>query len=802
MNNDISGQVADLDSLFLNNFISLPSQNSQRDVPVTQFAPGSPISLKWHSNGFGFKLYAKGDPNTLYAGVVPYIDLPQGFQTTTTLMLVALLQQEKQYAFLTIVISDPPLRPDGMTVSNGMSNAGALTIQNTLQAKSTLVVNGMLDLKDNTSFQDIVVSLNSNISGTANLNNASATMLGVSNVTMGAESTLSLPNNTNVTRADIDDCVLASGSSTFGKVTVNGNISMDAIRIAMLGQLQRIVSFQGAVNFETSIQATTDGFAIATVNPDNCSLGTIAYGIISYEGQDSYAAGAALYESQSNSNASRYGYCCVPIRNGSSWTFKRQTGGNGTPPAGSLYWMPLGGSTNIDSYEITEEKQLTDTDIPAPVPVPIPDSVWSRASLHADFLRTLTDAQRNVLPPEPVTPLSCPTVLHTGFTLSDLLVSQQDTLLTEFNANTPITLSWDSTGTYFKLFSDNQPTPLYEGTNKTFDLPRGIIRDTTFTVEATLDNIRLYKSVTVTVRNPTLTPYYVSVAGNHSITGDMVTEGAATLNDLTVNGLLRYDGPLKIDGSFFVHADINVAGNTTIPNAIQSSQMTVNGSLQVKGIGAATHLHAPQLKVSGMQATTVTTDSLVIQKQLKLTGGVSMFNEGSTIYKGGDVQKQFVAHSDGYLLGNVQLTAMPHAYAGITITIGDDQFSINGGNVAALGSNGQNLALPTPSTLLLPIAKGTTLTYTISNGNEIIENVCTATLSWYPVCAGNNLENTYEIREIPPDKKIDPHADWVAAQKERLETATAFIENIARGSGKTIDPATRQLLIEKLLAFR
>ncbi|TGE24332.1 tail fiber domain-containing protein [Hymenobacter aquaticus] len=84
---------------------------------------------------------------------------------------------------------------------------------------------------------------------------------------------------------------------------------------------------------------------------------------------------------------------------------------------------------------------------------------------------------------------------------------------TEFINATKFLLAWESNGTYFKVYQKGQTTPVYEGNATSYLVEQGLPTDTTFVLAATLKDATLYQTLTVTVRNPSLTPHVVGIGG-------------------------------------------------------------------------------------------------------------------------------------------------------------------------------------------------------------------------------------------------------------------------------------------------
>ncbi len=61
-----------------------------------------------------------------------------------------------------------------------------------------------------------------------------------------------------------------------------------------------------------------------------------------------------------------------------------------------------------------------------------------------------------------------------------------------FQSGEPVEITWESTGTYYRLFRGDEPLPIYQGERSEYVLQDGIIRDTTFTLEARSVSSQVY----------------------------------------------------------------------------------------------------------------------------------------------------------------------------------------------------------------------------------------------------------------------------------------------------------------------
>ncbi|QJB31517.1 hypothetical protein HF324_09100 [Chitinophaga oryzae] len=310
MDHYISKGQSDQEPLSLASFISYPYQNFQ-GVPVTQFTAGSPFSVRWDSNGTNFNLYVSGNPQPLHTGAGTSADLPQGLQTNTTLILEADNNVDKRYAFLTIIISNPVLTPETIWHDTGnMTNAGTLNVEGSLYNTTlTFGSEGVLNMGDNGFFQDLTVSQTSKISGTAFSNG------------------------------------LQSPTSNINSLTITNNLKTDGTTIAMIGG-GHLLKFGIAFDI-LEVTAKTDGFAIITINPKDCDTNVASSCTITY-GLQQYTVNGMVLEEDSTADIPQSGYCCIPIRNGDTWSCSGSNSGGDKVPLISVFWVPLGGGS--DSY--------------------------------------------------------------------------------------------------------------------------------------------------------------------------------------------------------------------------------------------------------------------------------------------------------------------------------------------------------------------------------------------------------------------------------------------------------------------
>lgn len=220
--------------------------------------------------------------------------------------------------------------------------------------------------------------------------------------------------------------------------------------------------------------------------------------------------------------------------------------------------------------------------------------------------------------------------------------------------NTAFQLSWESNGSQFRLYTAQNPTPIYTGTSSAYTVAGGITTDTTYILQATLANDSsagpsfessvLYDTLTVTCSNADLVTNSIQNATTINSTGDITTQGNitahknATFQGMTVNGASTLS-------SLRVNSTLTVEATSTF------STTTAN-------IANATTLNAANLNVTGpliAQASTV---------QMFAPSVILWQSFGNTSEK-----RSFIANTDGMVLGFANTLAMQDFMLNLAIAI-------------------------------------------------------------------------------------------------------------------------------------
>lgn len=178
----------------------------------------------------------------------------------------------------------------------------------------------------------------------------------------------------------------------------------------------------------------------------------------------------------------------------------------------------------------------------------------------------------------PMTKAAAPSLFINNFISS--LSSTPNVPATEFTLNQAFQLSWESNGTYFKIFEKGNTTPIYSGTALSYTVSNGLSTDTTFILAATMDSGTMYEAITVTISNPALTPTTVVSSGNATIGGNLATTGNSQLNTLAVGAQATFNGSIAAQAAVSMANTLSVTGATTL-NQTTVSQLNVTGNATV-----------------------------------------------------------------------------------------------------------------------------------------------------------------------------------------------------------------------------
>lgn len=172
---------------------------------------------------------------------------------------------------------------------------------------------------------------------------------------------------------------------------------------------------------------------------------------------------------------------------------------------------------------------------------------------------------------------------------------------TRINAGDSIQLSWESNGSYFWLYDGENDTPRYEGTGTSWTVPSGTIHnDTTFVLKASaadgtqqavpdgFETVEQYASLTITVKNPTLTG--LTVTGSITAESTLDLYGSLTARDnvsvgeaLTVSQGLGVSGNITAWSELEVHGSLDARGNVTVGSQVTADDIEVRDKMSTSG---------------------------------------------------------------------------------------------------------------------------------------------------------------------------------------------------------------------------
>ncbi len=172
---------------------------------------------------------------------------------------------------------------------------------------------------------------------------------------------------------------------------------------------------------------------------------------------------------------------------------------------------------------------------------------------------------------------------------------------TQFDNGAAIQLSWESNADWFQLYQANENTPIYAGSATSYQVASGPATDTTFVLQAIASGdpsgdtasgfapIYFYDALTITVRNPNLTPNTLSVGGATTIgsTGSpstLTVNGAESVTgNLTVGGAAQVTGAATV-GSAAVQGNLTVGGTTTSTGALSAPSISASGAVSAGSV--------------------------------------------------------------------------------------------------------------------------------------------------------------------------------------------------------------------------
>jgi cytoskeletal protein CcmA (bactofilin family) len=283
---------------------------------------------------------------------------------------------------------------------------------------------------------------------------------------------------------------------------------------------------------------------------------------------------------------------------------------------------------------------------------------------------------------------------------------------TEFTNGAAFLLSWESNGSFYKIYQQNQTSPVYSGSATSFQVGAGMSTDTTFILVATQGDATLYGSLTLTVTNPDITPKTVVSSGNVTVGSDLSVMGTiASSGDVTVGTNLTVDGAFSVAGTIMTdsthiiynskEAVIDWGNNNTgnlhlrtlaqqgnIGNYKEVVSISQNGDINNMGdVNCAGNMAiCGNATVNGQLAA----GALNVGGNLTANSGhVSLMGGGTLLAQGVNIpQANLYANTDGFAVAfincvNDYITAMSYNYA--YFWVAGNWLSAQGGNVAQFG---------------------------------------------------------------------------------------------------------------------
>lgn len=349
---------------------------------------------------------------------------------------------------------------------------------------------------------------------------------------------------------------------------------------------------------------------------------------------------------------------------------------------------------------------------------------------------------------------------------------------TEFANGADIRLSWESNGTYFRIYSKGDPKPIYSGTDTSFTLKGGVATDTTFVLVASVtgdptgdggagyEPIYLYEALTVTVKDPDLTPKSTAVAGNASVGGTLEVAGATMLHATTVDGALGVTGTATL-GAAQVNGAMGVTGKSTL------QATAVQGTLEVTG---ATSLA-----------------DAAIRGLLTAAGAVGMMGAPRSVSPG-----SYVAKTDGIVVGYVGYPSESkvRSLAWIWGSTAGLSVGATGGNTVYHIDNKNYYYCSNPASFTIPVKRGASWSVSVQMGSSNEQNPPTA-FYWIPI--GSDAADTFERIGEPelPEAAVDvalPGVNPEAGHSQQRENIDALMEVLQDVFGQALDADRRARL--------
>jgi hypothetical protein len=355
---------------------------------------------------------------------------------------------------------------------------------------------------------------------------------------------------------------------------------------------------------------------------------------------------------------------------------------------------------------------------------------------------------------------------------------------TDFVLSTPIYFEWESNGTFYQIFQQNQTAPVYAGTVTNFTLSAGLTRDATFTLVAMVSGnpsgesgqggfepIFLYSALTITISNPVLTPSSVtagslavtgnaSVTGNTTLTGTLGVTGASTVGSLQAGGLSVTGNSTLNTAS--VNGTLGVTGATTV------GVLTINNALSALGLATFS---------GGLQAN---------------QGPLSLINVAQSVNPG-----TYTAGTDGFAIGfcswpsDIKQTSLGNAYG----STGNITVQATGGTLCLIDSGGSKYYGGNCGTFILPVNRGATWSVGLNQwGNT--QAPAPAAFWWVPVgTAASSEEALVRIADAPDAEPVSLARLVPPPKPDYVPELVAVIESL---TDKPITEETRHALTEVL----
>jgi hypothetical protein len=349
-----------------------------------------------------------------------------------------------------------------------------------------------------------------------------------------------------------------------------------------------------------------------------------------------------------------------------------------------------------------------------------------------------------------------------------------------FSNGEPLRFIWESNGTNFSLYVNNQPKPLYSGQDTAYTLSSGITANATFTLQGTMashvdDEAQpsLDATLDVTISNPDITATSITTETLTVVdTGTLI--GDATLDSAKVDGTLSVTGTSTLNGSNTTLAALTTTGNSNLLGQATLGNARVNGTLNATG-------------TTTLGRTTIT--GLTIQNALSMlnprainTGTYTASSDGLVIGKisgPSDAWKRSLVWISGYIIGSIAAQA-------------------TGGNVESWKDGNKNFTMQgNAKSFMLPVSQGLTWTISaqIATGNEENPSI---NFYWIPFGKNATLEKLPDI-EIPTAER--PQAELLV-RPSRKERVAAVVDALVAMPGirSTPDIQRRLTLVLQQLA--